>query len=83
MKVCNDNHEEIVFDDSSYRARCPVCEVMEEKDQVETDRDTAQEQASELQGKINDADRMLRRCNSDDTTPNLLGYIDEAMRTLS
>jgi len=39
MKVCGDGHEEIVFDDSGWKAECPACKLLaqmgEQDDEIE------------------------------------------------
>jgi len=60
MKVCDSGHDEIVFDDSAYRAECPACKLLalmgEQDDKIES----LQDEVEEFKGNLAQANQRLR-----------------------
>ena len=51
MELCSQGHDEVCYDDSGY-TQCPVCAVIDEKADQETEIDQLKERVDELEDDV-------------------------------
>lgn len=64
MQICSDSHAEIVFEDNGYlRGRCPMCELIKEKEELEKELDVLRTERDDLTTELSDAkDYLSKHC---------------------
>lgn len=60
MHVCDDGHDDVAYTVN----RCPVCDVMKERDALETKLAERDETIDQLEGTVADLDFKLEECQN-------------------